>query len=73
MGISGEMAYRLSKFLNTSAEMWMNLQRDYELYRLSKKRRPKIKPLQLSANIVDAKKNQSTFGVSQDTCTELHV
>lgn len=31
-GISSEMAIRLSKALGTSPEMWMNLQRDYDLY-----------------------------------------
>lgn len=35
-GISSEMAIRLSKALDTSPEMWMNLQRDYDLY-LAKK------------------------------------
>jgi addiction module HigA family antidote len=30
-GISPEMAFRLAKFLGTSAEFWMNLQSSYEL------------------------------------------
>ncbi len=46
IGISPEMAMRLSLFLETSAEMWMNLQRDYDLWTISKQRsKLKIKPL----------------------------
>jgi len=36
-GISAEMAYKLSLLLNTSCEMWMNIQRDYELWKVRKK------------------------------------
>lgn len=50
IGISPEMALRLSLFLNTSPEMWMNLQRDYDLWCLSKKRNKiKVKPLKKAA------------------------
>jgi addiction module HigA family antidote len=38
IGISPEMAVRLSLALNTSSEMWMNLQRDYDLWKAEKKR-----------------------------------
>jgi len=31
-GISADMAYRLSMLLNTSPEMWMNIQKDYDLW-----------------------------------------
>jgi addiction module HigA family antidote len=34
-GISVDMAYRLSLLLNTSAEMWLNLQRDYDLWQVN--------------------------------------
>lgn len=45
-GISADMAYKLSLLLNTSAEMWMNLQRDYDLWQARQKnKRLKIKPL----------------------------
>jgi len=45
-GISADMAYKLSLLLNTSAEMWMNLQRDYDLWQARKKNKAlKIKPL----------------------------
>ncbi|HLB42265.1 MAG TPA: HigA family addiction module antitoxin [Gammaproteobacteria bacterium] len=46
-GISSEMALRLSKLLpNTDMVLWMNLQRDYDIW-LAKKRSNKIhiKPL----------------------------
>jgi addiction module HigA family antidote len=41
-GISPEMALRLSKFFNTSIEMWINLQAQYDTW-LIKKRANKIK------------------------------
>lgn len=33
-GISPEMALRLSKFLNTSVESWINLQAQYDTWRV---------------------------------------
>ncbi len=36
-GISSEMAYRLSLLLEPSAEMWLNIERDYELWQVRKK------------------------------------
>lgn len=36
-GISSEMAYRLSLLLPPSAEMWLNIERDYELWQVRKK------------------------------------
>lgn len=38
-GISPEMAVRLSLALNTSSEMWMNMQGMYDLWRAEKKRK----------------------------------
>ena len=38
-GISPEMAIRLSIGLGTPATMWMNLQRDYDLYKAEKLRK----------------------------------
>ena len=32
MGVSVEMAVRLSKALNTSPELWLNIQRNYDLW-----------------------------------------
>lgn len=45
-GISPEMAVRLSLLLNTSSEMWMNMQAMYDLSQAEKKRKKlHIKPL----------------------------
>jgi antitoxin HigA-1 len=38
-GISPEMAVRLSIVLNTSSEMWINMQAMYDLWQAEKKRR----------------------------------
>lgn len=34
LGISPEMAYRLSVALNTTAEVWLDMQRDYDLWQI---------------------------------------
>jgi len=44
-GISPEMAVRLSLALNTSSEMWINMQSMYDLWQAEKKRK------QLKTNI----------------------
>jgi antitoxin HigA-1 len=41
-GISADMAYRLSSAFGTSAEMWAGMQLQYDLYKASKVKRPKI-------------------------------
>ena len=43
-GSSAEMALRLSAALGTSAEMWLNMQKQYELWQARQKERPKIIP-----------------------------
>ena len=44
--ISPDMACRLSLLLKTSAEMWMNIQKDYDLWQAQERNRKlKIKPL----------------------------
>lgn len=54
-GISPEMAVRLSLALNTSSEMWINMQSMYDLWQAEKKRKilrvniKKIKIHQLAA------------------------
>src|SRR3990172_554948 len=45
-GISPEMAVRLSMALNTSSEMWLNMQSMYDLW-LAEKKRKKFKVKQL--------------------------
>lgn len=45
-GISPEMAVRLSIALNTSSEMWLNMQSMYDLHKAEKKRKKfKIIPI----------------------------
>jgi len=41
-GISPEMAMRLSLLLGTSIEMWLNIQRDFDVWKV-KHMRPKLK------------------------------
>ncbi len=36
-GISPEMSLRLSKALNTTPQLWLNLQQDYDLWQAGKK------------------------------------
>lgn len=49
-GISPEMAVRLSKLLNTSIEMWINLQAQYDTWQISRTaHKIKIKPLDKAA------------------------
>ena len=36
-GISPEMALRLSKSFKTDAEMWLNMQKDYDLWNVEQK------------------------------------
>src|SRR3990167_9208396 len=51
-GISPEMAIRLSLALNTSSEMWINMQSMYDLWQAEKKRKL------LKANIKKIKMHQ---------------
>lgn len=49
-GISPEMALRLAKLFNTSIESWINLQAQYDTWRVSRQySKIKIKPLNLSS------------------------
>lgn len=38
-GISPEMAVRLARYFDTSEELWINLQMQYELYRVKEKKK----------------------------------
>lgn len=42
-GISPEMAVRLSIALNTSSEMWLNMQKSYDLWEAEKLRKKLVK------------------------------
>lgn len=46
---SAELAIRLPQALGGSAESWLAMQASYDLWRASKRRRPKIAPLKLAA------------------------
>ena len=49
-GISPEMALRLSKLFNTSIEMWINIQAQYDTWLISKQsHKIKIKPYRAAA------------------------
>lgn len=49
-GISPEMALRLSKFFNTSIEMWINIQAQYDTWLISKQaNKIKVKPFDEAA------------------------
>jgi addiction module HigA family antidote len=49
-GISPEMALRLSKLFNTSIEMWINLQAQYDTWLISKQaKKIKVKALKKAA------------------------
>lgn len=41
-GISAEMALRLESALGTSAEMWMEMQAGFDLWRARQRRRPSV-------------------------------
>jgi len=44
-GVSAPMALRLAQWLGTSPDLWMGLQAQYDLWRASRRRLPKIEPL----------------------------
>jgi addiction module HigA family antidote len=48
-GISAEMSLRLSAALGTHAAFWSGLQMDHDLWKASRKRRPKIMPFREAA------------------------
>ena len=47
--VSADMALRLAAAVGGSAESWLQMQSAYDLWQALKKRRPKIKPLDLAA------------------------
>ena len=48
--ISAELALRLADWLPPSAESWLGLQAAYDLWRASRKRRPRIKAAMVHAD-----------------------
>src|SRR3982751_4072250 len=47
--ISADMAVRLAEALGGSAESWLVMQASYDLWKASRKKRPKIAPVKLAA------------------------
>ena len=48
-GISADMSLRLSAALGTHAEIWYELQTDYDMWQASRKKQPKIEPFNRAA------------------------
>ncbi|MGD0293455.1 MAG: HigA family addiction module antitoxin [Terracidiphilus sp.] len=48
-GISADMSLRLSAALGTHAEIWYELQTDYDMWQASQKKQPKIEPFSRAA------------------------
>jgi addiction module HigA family antidote len=48
-GISVDMSLRLSAAFGAHAEIWYELQTDYDLWQASQKKQPKIEPLRRAA------------------------
>lgn len=44
-GISADMAVKLSILLNTSPQIWLNMQTNYDLWQASQKRHDEVVPL----------------------------
>lgn len=47
--VSADMALRLAAALGTTAESWLAMQATYDLWRASRKPRPRIEPIKLAA------------------------
>ncbi len=47
--VSPDMAMRLAAVFATEPEFWVNLQGQYDLWDVGRKRRPKVKPLRKAA------------------------
>lgn len=45
VGISAQMAIRLSDWLGTSPDLWVNMQSQWDLWQAEQEPRPKITPL----------------------------
>ena len=48
-GITADMALRLAAWLNTSAEVWADMQTQWEIWQAEQSPRPAIRPLKLAA------------------------
>jgi len=48
-GVSAEMSLRLSEAFETSPDLWLKMQTQYDLWVASQKKRKKVKPLKVKA------------------------
>ena len=48
-GISADMALRLAQWLNTSPDVWLGLQTEYDLWQAKQRQRPTIEPIRKAA------------------------
>jgi len=48
-GISADMALRLSSWLGTSPEVWIDMQSAWDLFQAQQRPRPDVKPLRAAA------------------------
>lgn len=46
-GITADMAIRLSKFLGTSADVWVGMQGQYDLWQAEQRPSPNVKPMRV--------------------------
>lgn len=51
-GITTEMALRLSKYFGTTPQLWLNLQNQYDLYKVSLKKREILDEVEVCKKIV---------------------
>ena len=51
-GITVEMALKLSKYFGTSPQLWLNLQNQYDLYKVAKKKKNLIDQVQVCEQIM---------------------
>jgi antitoxin HigA-1 len=47
--VTPDMAMRLAAVFSTEPEVWVNMQAQYDLWDVSRKARPKVKPLRQAA------------------------
>lgn len=50
-GISADMALRLRDALGTSAEMWINMQAQYDLWQAEQKPRPEVRAFHTTVHV----------------------
>lgn len=48
-GVSADMALRLSAWLGTTPEVWVDMQSAWDLWQAEQRPRPNVKPLRLAA------------------------